>query len=493
MFSLQNKLINEASFAQLSNQLGLLLSKEHPIVIDSRKVISNSIFCAYPGTGTDGRKYIHQAEAHNPACILWEQSETDWQITAPNYPVKNLMHYVGLLAALQNDYPSRKMLAIAVTGTNGKTSISHWLNQAFSYLEHKSAIIGTTGCGIYPDVIDYASTTPDPVTLQNLVDKFVENQVEVLAMEVSSHALTQGRINGMSFTTAIFTNLTQDHLDYHGTMENYFQAKRQLFYWHGLRHAIINADDEYGMRLLKDLEQDNLPLELISYGVHDGILRASDIQLSLDGMSFKLSLRGKTQIINVPIIGKFNVYNLLAVFATLLSNGASWEQLPSIANALQPVVGRMDADIITGKPLVVVDYSHTPDSLEKALTTLQEIPHQKLICVFGCGGNRDKAKRPIMGQIANLYADEVIITTDNPRDEDPDIIIQEIIAGISADNNYQVISDRKDAIATAIKMANHDDIILVAGKGHENYQEIKGIKYPFSDLEIVHNLLVVKE
>ncbi|RTK99900.1 MAG: UDP-N-acetylmuramoyl-L-alanyl-D-glutamate--2,6-diaminopimelate ligase [Proteobacteria bacterium] len=342
-------------------------------------------------------------------------------------------------------------------------------------------------------MIDYASTTPDPVTLQNLVDKFAENQVEVLAMEVSSHALTQGRINGMSFTTAIFTNLTQDHLDYHGTMENYFQAKRQLFYWQGLRYAIINADDEYGMRLLKDLEQDNLPLELISYGVHNGILRASDIQLSLAGMSFKLSLKEKTQIINVPVIGKFNVYNLLAVFATLLSNGASWEQLPSIANALQPVVGRMDADIITGKPLVVVDYSHTPDSLEKALTTLQEIPHQKLICVFGCGGNRDKAKRPIMGQIANLYADEVIITTDNPRDEDPDVIIQEIIAGISADNNYHVISDRKDAIATAIKMANHDDIILVAGKGHEDYQEIKGIKHPFSDLEIVHGLLVVKE
>lgn len=492
MFSLQNELVSEVSFTQLHTQLGLLLSKEHPIVIDSRKVVPNAIFCAYPGTGTDGRKYIPQAEQHSPAMILWEKSAHDWHINVPNYPVTNLMQYVGLLAALQNNYPSREMLSIAVTGTNGKTSISHWLNQAFSFLGRKSAIIGTTGCGIYPNVTDYASTTPDPVTLQGLVREFADSQVQVLAMEVSSHALTQGRVNGMAFESAIFTNLTQDHLDYHGTMENYFQAKSQLFYWQGLRHAIINADDEYGIRLLNDLMSSDSKVNIISYGLNNGMLRASDIELSLTGMSFNLQFNEQQQLIQVPIIGNFNVYNLLSVFATLLCNGVEWKELSAIARSLTPVIGRMDADIIQGKPLVVVDYSHTPDSLEKALTTLQEIPHAKLICVFGCGGNRDKMKRPIMGKIASKYSDVVIVTSDNPRDEEPEIIIQEIIAGMP-ERSYQIIIDRKRAIATAISMATVDDIILVAGKGHEDYQEIKGVKYPFSDLNLVHELLSNKE
>lgn len=492
MFSTQNKLVNMESFAQLCDKLGLLLSKDYSFSIDSRKVTDNTIFCAYPGTVSDGRKFIPQALANNPSAILWEDCQNEPMINITNYSIKNLMHYVGLLSARQNEFPSQKMLTIGVTGTNGKTSISHWLNQAFNYLKQKSAIIGTTGCGVYPNVNDYESTTPDPITLQTLVKKFADNGVDVLAMEVSSHALEQGRVNGMSFQTAIFTNLTQDHLDYHKTMENYYLAKRHLFYWNGLKNAVINVDDKYGKALFDDLRSNNTDVTLFSYGIEDGDLRASDIKLDLSGMSFRLDYNNLSRKINVPILGKFNVYNLLAVFATLLANGVSWDILTDLASNLKPVIGRMDAEIVSGKPLVVVDYSHTPDSLEKALQTLSEIPHNKLICVFGCGGNRDKLKRPQMGEVAVKYADSVIITTDNPRHENPEDIINDILSSqnVKKSTNYNVIVDRMEAIVKAINQASSNDIVLVAGKGHESYQEIAGVKYHFSDLEVVRKILL---
>jgi UDP-N-acetylmuramoyl-L-alanyl-D-glutamate--2,6-diaminopimelate ligase len=380
-------------------------------------------------------------------------------------------------------------LNIAITGTNGKTSISHWLNQAYTFLAQTSAIIGTTGAGIYPAVSDYASTTPDPITLQRLLNQFKQAQVDVLAMEVSSHALDQGRINGVSFSTAVFTNLTQDHLDYHHTMQEYFAAKAELFYWQGLVHGVINADDEYGQQLIATLQTENPRLNLLSYGIEQGDLRASDIQLSTQGIKFTLHYKQQEQLIHAKIIGRFNVYNLLAVFGVLLANGIAWDELGIIAGQLKPVIGRMDATIQAGKPLVVVDYSHTPDALEKALSTLREISQQaKLICVFGCGGNRDTGKRPLMGQIATELADHVIITTDNPRNEEPTTIIQDILAGVKR-SNYQVIIDRKQALIEALNRATAGDVVLVAGKGHESYQEIKGVKHHFSDLELVAELL----
>lgn len=487
MYSLHNQRINPNTFAQLIDKLGLLLTN-HALVIDSRKLHLGDVFCAYPGTATDGRKFISSAIQAGAQAILYEPEITS-EPSVINFPVTNLMHYVGLLAAHQANYPSQDMLNIAITGTNGKTSISHWLNQAYTCLAQTSAIIGTTGAGIYPAVSDYASTTPDPITLQHLLNQFKRAQVDVLAMEVSSHALDQGRINGVSFSTAVFTNLTQDHLDYHHTMQEYFAAKAELFYWQGLAHGVINADDEYGQQLIAMLQTENPRLNLLSYGIEQGDLRASDIQLSTQGIKFTLHYKQQEQLIHAKIIGRFNVYNLLAVFGVLLANGIAWEQLDLISGQLKPVIGRMDATIQDGKPLVVVDYSHTPDALEKALSTLREISQQaKLICVFGCGGNRDTGKRPLMGQIATELADHVIITTDNPRHEEPAAIIQDILTGVKR-SNYQVITDRKQALIEALDQATAGDVVLVAGKGHESYQEIKGVKHHFSDLELVAELL----
>lgn len=487
MYSLHNQRINPNTFAQLIDKLGLLLTN-HALVIDSRKLQQGDIFCAYPGTATDGRKFISNAIQTGAQAILYEP-EIRCEPSVINFPVTNLMHYVGLLAAHKYNYPSQDMLNIAITGTNGKTSISHWLNQAYAFLAQTSAIIGTTGAGIYPAVSDYASTTPDPITLQHLLNQFKQSQVDVLAMEVSSHALDQGRINGVNFSTAVFTNLTQDHLDYHHSMSEYFAAKSELFYWHGLKHAVINADDAYGQQLIATLQANNPALHLLSYGIEQGDLRASEIQLTTQGIKFSLHYQNQHQSIQAKIIGRFNVYNLLAVFGVLLVNGIAWDELGLIAGQLKPVIGRMDATIQADKPLVVVDYSHTPDALEKALSTLREISQQaKLICVFGCGGNRDVSKRSLMGKIATELADHVIITTDNPRNEEPAAIIQDILSGVKR-SNYQVMIDRKQALIEALNQTKAGDVVLVAGKGHESYQEIKGVKIHFSDLELVAELL----
>ncbi|MDD3266714.1 MAG: UDP-N-acetylmuramoyl-L-alanyl-D-glutamate--2,6-diaminopimelate ligase [Burkholderiales bacterium] len=483
MFSIKNKLINQNEFSQLCKRLGLLLSNAHKVVIDSRKVMAGDIFCAYPGTLVDGRDYVHSVLNKSPSAIILESGRDIDTGNIPTFKIHSLMNYIGLLAAQIENYPSTKMQVIGVTGTNGKTSISHWLNQALNLCSQKTAIIGTTGCGIYPDVMDYASTTPDPVTLQNLVHNFAEKNVDTLVMEVSSHALHQGRVNGMTFDIAIFTNLTQDHLDYHHTMEEYYQSKADLFYWHGLKQAIINIDDEYGVRLIKELKQ-NLPnLQVISYGINDGDIFTKNIKMTLQGISFTLVYNASEIEIVAPILGEFNISNLLSVFAVLICNGIKLSDLAEIANNLKSVIGRMDANIVKDAPLVVVDYSHTPDSLEKAILSLQEIPHKKLHCVFGCGGNRDKTKRSIMGAIASQLSDSIIVTNDNPRNEDPQLIIDEILTGIKI-ANYQVIPSREDAIKTAIMDADIEDIVLIAGKGHEDYQEIAGVKHHFSDLEI---------
>lgn len=490
MYSTLNPLVDPATVTDLVSRLHSVLNDTRELVIDSRRANAATIFCAYPGATLDGRNFIAQAIQNGCDCILWEKG-IDFTYSVENYSFKNLQHYTGLIAASKAHFPSQKFYSIAVTGTNGKTSISHWLNQAYSYLGYKSAIIGTTGAGIYPNVTDYASTTPDPITLQHLLHDFSRQDVQYLAMEVSSHALSQGRVNGVDFKCAIFTNLTQDHLDYHKTMADYFAAKKQLFYWASLEHAVINTDDLYGTELLNDLRENNPRLNLISYGIESGDLRADNLHLSNAGISFDLLYRGMRQSIQVAVVGRFNVYNLLAVFATLLIKQIAWEKLAEIARQLKPVTGRMDAVIISNKPLVIVDYAHTPDALEKALSTLQEIKHTgKLICVFGCGGNRDRGKRPQMGKIATELADEVIITTDNPRDEEPLQIIRDITADLT-NVNYQIIVDRAEAIRAALTAAKTGDIVLVAGKGHETYQEIHGVKHHFSDFELVNEILQI--
>lgn len=486
MFS-KNSKVSSNVITQLIDKLGNLLSSNE-LVIDSRKASTNSIFCAYPGSSNDGRKFIAEVIAKGVSAILWEAGYS-FSFNLPNYPVTDLMQYVGILAAAKHGNPSTKYMTIGVTGTNGKTSISHWLSQAYIQLGKTAGIIGTTGAGIYPNAVYNDSTTPDPITVQNLMAEFANKKIDVLSMEVSSHALHQGRVNGVNFTTAVFTNLTQDHLDYHGNMENYYLAKRDLFYWHGLNNAVINADDKYGKRLIQELQQNNPDLTVIDYGIESGSLQACDLVINLSGMAFKLSYKNEEVLIKVKVIGKFNVYNLLAVAGVLILNGHSLSEIAIILAKLTPVCGRMDAIIVPDKPLVVVDFSHTPDSLENALLTLQQIEHSgQLYCVFGCGGNRDAKKRPIMGEIASRLADMAIITSDNPRFENPEDIIEQIKSGISKNNSIS-ITGRSDAIAYALSQAKSGDIVLIAGKGHETYQEIQGVKHPFSDFEIAHNLL----
>lgn len=472
---------------ELAKSLGELLSS-HNLVIDSRRVDTQSIFCAYPGSSDDGRRFIPDAIYRGAKFIVYE-SGIDLDITVAKYAVTDLMHYVGLLASLKYQNPSNKFRAIAVTGTNGKTSISHWLNQAYIHLDKKAAIIGTTGAGIYPQVKNYQVTTPDPITLQQLFFEFAKEQVDVLAMEVSSHALDQGRVNGTAFKSAIFTNLTQDHLDYHKTMEDYYLAKRKLFFWHTLENAIINVDDEYGKRLYNEVIAAKLGYTVLSYGINSGDMQASNIKIGLSGTSFTLQVNGQSQKVTVKAIGKFNVYNLLAVAATLYMDNYDLATIADIFSKLSPVQGRMETIIVDNQPLVVVDFSHTPDSLKSALSTLKEVEHSgKLYCVFGCGGNRDKTKRPIMGEIATTIADYSYITSDNPRYEEPLAIINEITSAIKL-QNFTVIENRYLAIKKAIVTAKADDIILIAGKGHENYQEISGVKEPFSDVEVATEIL----
>lgn len=488
MFSLKNKFINQQIIAQHLNELGLLLDNVHNLVIDSRKVKSGDIFCAYPGTLSDGRLFINAAINNGATAIFFEPPYPEIEINS--YPVPYLMQLVGILAAYKYKYPSKNLTNFAVTGTNGKTSISHWLNQAYSFLGRRTAIIGTTGAGVYPIISDYASTTPDPITLQKLIAGFNDNGVEILAMEVSSHALDQGRVNGVDFNTAIFTNLTQDHLDYHKTMENYFLAKQQLFFWDRLANAVINADDSYGARLINQMKDQGSNAKVITYGINTGEVRAKCIELSNQGCQFVLCFNNKEVLIKTRVIGRFNIYNLLAVIATLLVNNVNLDELPAIISQLRPVTGRMDATIIPDKPLVVVDYAHTPDALEKALVTLNEVKRDgKLICVFGCGGDRDKSKRPLMGKAVASLADFSIVTSDNPRSEEPMAIINDILPAMNDHAHYTIEVDRRQAISMAINQASVNDVILIAGKGHENYQEIKGIKYPFSDLALVRELL----
>ncbi|MCC2626245.1 MAG: UDP-N-acetylmuramoyl-L-alanyl-D-glutamate--2,6-diaminopimelate ligase [Burkholderiales bacterium] len=488
----RNSLASFTTFTRILDDLGDFLSK-YNLEIDSRKVGPDSIFCAYPGSANDGRNYVEGALSSGAQAIIYEPG-IDFKIPIKHIAVEYLMQYVGLLAAAKYDNPSKKFNTIGVTGTNGKTSVTHWLNQIYTILESKSAIIGTTGAGVYPDIIDYASTTPDPITLQKLLADFVKQKVDVLAMEVSSHSLHQGRVNGVAFKTAVFTNLSQDHLDYHKTMEAYYQAKRDLFYWHDLEHAIINVDDEYGQRLINQLRNDiakyKVPLKIFAYGIDSGDLRAGNLSITLSGMSFKLMYGGEEHQVHVKVIGRFNVYNILAVAGTLITNGFTLSQIVPLLSNLRPVCGRMDTIIQKNRPLIVIDYAHTPDALSNTLNTLRDVEHSgELYCVFGCGGNRDAAKRPLMGDIATKIADFTYITSDNPRYEEPEEIIKQVVAGVSNTSNYEVIIDRKDAIIKAISKAKNNDIILIAGKGHETYQEIKGEKHHFSDFEIAQKAL----
>lgn len=474
------------------------------ITQDSRTVKPGYLFCAHRGTYSDGRQFIQDAISKGAAAVAMEIEDTEMlhrfsiEYAIPVIPVLNLGMHLSEIAGRFYDHPSKRMKIFGITGTNGKTSISYFLCEAGQKLGFKSALVGTLGYGLPPALIQTGFTTPDAIELQRILAELRDKGINWVAMEVSSHGLDQGRVNAIRFDTAIFTNLTRDHLDYHQTMEAYGRAKAKLFQLEGLKTAIINADDDFGWELLQ-----TLPHTLALYGfsalakhrtTHIPIMHAQHANLDLNGITASLSSPWGSALLHSPMMGRFYLSNLLAVFSVLCANGFAFEQILNLISNLSPVPGRMEAFGGTHhQPRVLVDFSHTPDSLKQALVAIREHGVEKIWCVFGCGGDRDAGKRPLMGEIAERYADEVIITNDNPRTEDPLHIATEIRNGLNHPERAVIELDRQRAILHAIESASEEDVVLIAGKGHENYQIIGTEKKPFSDAVTVQMILAERE
>jgi UDP-N-acetylmuramyl-tripeptide synthetase len=455
---------------------------------DSRKIRAGDGFIAWPGAATDGRKHVHAALAQGAtACLVEREGVEAYDFaTADISAYPQLKAATGPIAAAYFDAPTEQLDVLAITGTNGKTSTAWWLAQALSNLEPEAVpcgLIGTLGTGRPPHVEFVGLTTPDPVLLQRQFRRFLDEGVKACAIEASSVGIVERRLDGTRIRVAVFTNFTQDHLDYHETMEAYWQAKAELFRWPGLRAAVINLDDEKGRELSLSLQGGDLDLWTISCA-EPARLMARDIGYDDQGLRFVVQEDGERHPLATRLIGQYNVSNLLGVIAAMRAMRVPLAQAVRACAALLPVPGRMERLSEPGKPLVAVDYAHTPDALDKALQALAPLARQrggKLWCVFGCGGDRDPTKRPLMAAVVEKNADRVVVTSDNPRSEKPENIISQILLGLSRRECVEVQADRALAIAETIGLAAPQDVVLLAGKGHEDFQEIAGVKLPFSD------------
>lgn len=459
------------------------------ITADSRKVVAGNVFLAYPGEHADGRDYIAQAIANGASAVLWEQDGFEWNAgwQLANQAVAKLREQASAIAGRYFDQPSRKLWVVGVTGTNGKTSCSHWLAQAFTALGKSSVVIGTLGNGFAQSLSPAVNTTPDPILLQSMLADYVAEHAEVAAMEVSSHGLDQHRVDGIVFDVAVLTNLTRDHLDYHGDMAHYAAAKRRLFAFPDLAYAIINHDDAYGRELANELRGEGKTV--LSYGLTGGDVYGTTLSFDEQGLTMQVRTPQGEAEVRANLLGRFNASNLLAVLSVLLVSKVSLQQAVQALSSISAAPGRMQQLGGGKQPLVVVDYAHTPDALEKVLLTLREQVRGRLICVFGCGGDRDKGKRPLMGEVASRLADKVVLTSDNPRSEEPATIVAEISTGLHKPS--QVELDRALAISDAVQNAQAGDVVLIAGKGHEDYQEIAGVRLVFSDVDVASKALAV--
>ena len=461
------------------------------ITADSRRVGPGFLFAALPGAHADGRTFIAEAVARGAAAVLADAPAPPDLPAPTEVPVLwigDLAARVGALAARWYGEPSRALTVIGVTGTNGKTSTVQLLAQAFERLGRRAATIGTLGAGLHGQLDAGERTTPDAIAVHGLLAAFRDAGASHVAMEVSSHALEQGRVNAVDFDLALFTNLTRDHLDYHGSMAAYGAAKAKLFAWPGLRAAVINIDDGFGRALAPRLPP-GVRCLTTGIGSTDADVRADAIRGSDAGLAFELHTPWGEAEIRSALLGRFNVANLLGVAAALGALGVRFDALRDALAALVPVPGRMSRLGGGSAPLVVVDYAHTPDALEQALTVLRAHCRGTLICVFGCGGERDAGKRPEMGAIAARLADRAIVTDDNPRGEDGDAIVAAIRSGMPDGAAVSVQRDRAAAIAAAVASARSGDVVLIAGKGHEPYQEFAGMRRPFDDRAVARAAL----
>ncbi|MCH5584700.1 UDP-N-acetylmuramoyl-L-alanyl-D-glutamate--2,6-diaminopimelate ligase [Shimazuella sp. AN120528] len=463
------------------------------IETDSRKVKQGNLFIALRGFTVDGHDYIQTAVENGAVAVLVEESV---ETTVPVIRVPDTRRAMGFLANTFYQFPSRQLKLIGITGTNGKTTTSHLIEQILTSVGRETGIIGTIGVKIKDNVIPVKNTTPDVVDLQKSLRYMVDEGAEYTVMEVSSHALHLGRTRGSHYHIAVFTNLTQDHLDYHETMEQYREAKGLLFsqlgndYTHEKEKsqvAVLNVDDAASSYFATIT-----PAQVITYGISkQADVRAVNIEHRVDGVSFELHTYQGNVSIRLPLFGTFNVYNSLAAASVALVEGISLAKIKQALESLTGVDGRFESVQAGQDYTVLVDYAHTPDSLQNVLTTAKSFAKGKVICVVGCGGDRDRGKRPLMAKIATEISDYAVITSDNPRTEEPKAIIADMVEGIpfSATQFYTTIEDRKAAIEYAVQLAKTGDVVLIAGKGHETYQEINGVRYPFDDRKIAYEAI----
>ena len=453
---------------------------------DSRNISPGFVFLAYPGADNDGRLFMRMAASKGVAAVIYEPKDCPPDCFPPAIaclPLPGLAKNLALIASRFYGAPSAKITVTGVTGTNGKTTIAYQLAKAHSLLGQHAAYIGTLGQGNVDKLNELNNTTPDPICLQTLLYHYQKNNIQQLIMEVSSHALVQNRVDAIDFNQAIFTNLSHEHLDYHQSMSAYAAAKALLFSKETLTAVIVNTDDLYAKQMLAAIKQQSC--RIISYGQQENALvRLLNWELSLTKTYFSISSPWGRHDLAINSLGMFNIFNTLAVFSSLMTYNYTIPQILAVIATLKSPPGRME--VVNDAPYIIVDYAHTPAALENALATLALIKKNRIIVVFGCGGGRWQSKRPIMGKIAAAYADILILTNDNPRSEDPNVIINAIAAGI--DNKAIIvykIPDRQAAILQAINLAKQDDTVLVAGKGHETYQQIGQVRYSFSDQEII--------
>jgi len=461
---------------------------------DSRTLRAGEAFVALRGASTHGLKFAASAESAKVAAILFEApAPVDIELPANAVMVPDLRGKLGQLADRFYDAPSKRVAMTGVTGTNGKTSTVQLIAQALTLHGDRAGTIGTLGAGLYGELVAGERTTPDVIAVHRLIAQMRDAGATHVAMEVSSHALEQGRVDAVAFKVAVFTNLTRDHLDYHGTMDAYGAAKAKLFAWPTLEAVVINLDDVFGLELIAQVADGVKRIGVSSRGHADAALTAENPALTPAGLRFDLVESGARHAVTSPLLGRFNIDNLLAVAGTLRALGWTLAAIADMLPRLSPVGGRMSRVGGDGRaPLIVVDYAHTPDALEQALASLREHTPGRLTCVFGCGGDRDRGKRPQMAAIAERGADRVIVTDDNPRSENGDAIVVDIVAGFESRRSVRIERDRATAIALALSDAHADDVILIAGKGHETYQEVAGVKYDFDDLAVARGLLELR-
>ncbi|MCK4842688.1 MAG: UDP-N-acetylmuramoyl-L-alanyl-D-glutamate--2,6-diaminopimelate ligase [Methylococcales bacterium] len=462
------------------------------ITLDSRKVKKGYVFIALTGALEHGLNYVQQAVEQGAEFVIYDQSGSGAfdlnNLNCSRLAVNGLALKLGALADRFYQSPSKALDVIGITGTNGKTTCSQFLLQLIS----DCGVIGTLGWGGIEGIKETVNTTPDALTVQEILADFVKQKKQTVVMEVSSHGLQQGRVNEVCFKGAVFTNLSRDHLDYHGTMKEYLNAKVALFQQPDLQYVVVNADDENCEQFLAVTEKQ---VKRWAFSTKGNIsnsaenIMADEIDFSLSGMSFFVKWQGQRVKVLSRIVGDFNLENILAVMTVLLAEGYALKDVANKIGALQPVSGRMEAFGGGDKPYVFVDYAHTPDALEKLLKGLRRYTEKTLCLVFGCGGDRDKGKRAQMGAVAESFSDQQMITNDNPRLENPEQIINDIVSGC-LNQTYKVIQNREKAIQTVIKKADKNDCIVIAGKGHEKYQDINGIKQYFCDQDVVKKALM---